>query len=189
MSAFGSPWGDIDRTPPGAPYVVDSDGWGWFALFILMALPFFIIGIFMIKLTEAICAHPYISVGLYIAFAIIVGIVFYHKKNKRWRALGVIATIITFFPFAMVEGFYMIPYIMQNSLFVAVFEWIFVSAVVGGITIFIMMISRQFDSGMVHFALALIFASIVFMILNHFLSSSDEINWNVVFTLYELNLQ
>lgn len=37
MSAFSPPWKDIDDTRPGAPYVVDSDGWGWFALFIIIS--------------------------------------------------------------------------------------------------------------------------------------------------------
>ena len=28
MSAFGSPWKDIDDTREGTPYIVDNDGWG-----------------------------------------------------------------------------------------------------------------------------------------------------------------
>ena len=35
MSAFENPWGDIDKTKEGAPYVVSDDGWGWLGLAIL----------------------------------------------------------------------------------------------------------------------------------------------------------
>lgn len=39
MSAFGNPWGDIDKTKEGAPYVVSDDGWGWLGLAILALVP------------------------------------------------------------------------------------------------------------------------------------------------------
>lgn len=183
MSAFGSPWGDIDRTPSDTPYVVDSDGWGWFALFIMLALPFFIIGLLLTQATEWICAHPYISISIYLILSLVIGIILY-ARGKRWRLPGIIATMITLAPFALVEGLYMVPYIMQNSLFASVFEWLLVTLLIGGITFFVIVISSALKSGLMHLVIAIIFAGIVFLILNNLLSSSDEINWAIVRSLY-----
>ena len=44
MSAFGNPWGDIDKTKEGAPYVVSDDGWGWLGLAILALVPVVFMG-------------------------------------------------------------------------------------------------------------------------------------------------
>ena len=44
MSAFENPWGDIDKTKEGAPYVVSDDGWGWLGLAILALVPVVFMG-------------------------------------------------------------------------------------------------------------------------------------------------
>ena len=184
MSTFGSPWKDIDETLPGKPYVVDSDGWGGFALFILLALPFFIVGILLTQGAIIICEHPLLSSAVYLICSLLLGIVLYRSRQKRWRPLGIIATILNLLPFALVEGFYMIPYMMQHSLFAFVFEWIFVTVVVGGLTFSILIIAHKLSSGLVHFLSASLFFLIVFLILNSVLSSSDDLNWAIAFSVY-----
>jgi hypothetical protein len=185
MAAFGNPWGDIDRTQPGQPYVADSDGWGWFALLIMLALPFFVMGILLMQMTEAICKHPYISFGTYLVFSFVFGLIFYSRGNKKFKLAGIAATMITLLPFALTEAFYMVPYIVQHALFASVFEWLIVTAILGGITFFILSIANLLENGWIHLILAVIFFAIVFAVLNHFLSSSDQINWALVSTVYQ----
>lgn len=187
MSAFGSPWGDIDRTKPEEPYVVSSDGWGWFAIFIVIAIPFFIIGALLTNLAAVIAAHPYISISVYAVLSALAGIILYLRGCKKYRIAGVIASFITLAPFALTEGLYMIPYIVQNSLFASVFEWILVTAAVGGITFFIFAVSDKIENGVIHLIISVVFFAIVFAILNGVLSSSDEINWGVVSSIYRLS--
>ena len=62
LSTFGSPWGDIDDTNAKTPYVVDSDGWGWFFLLVLLAIPFFLVGSAMVSISAWICTHPILSI-------------------------------------------------------------------------------------------------------------------------------
>lgn len=184
MGMFDPMWSDVDRTRQGEPYVVSSDGWGWFAILIMLAMPFFLMGIILLNFAETVCAHPYISAGLYFLFALIFSFIFYGRGNKKCKGLGVVASVITLLPFAMVEGLYMIPYILQNSLFSAVFEWIIVTVFIGAITFFLLAISNILGNGLIHLIIAIAFCVIVFLILNNMFDSSSEINWDVIRTLY-----
>ena len=186
MSVFGHAWGDIDRTPPETPYVVDSDGWGWFMIFLLLALPFFLIGIFLTRAAALICSHPYISMVIYLLFSFLIGGVLYIWGNKKRKVFGLIATLITLLPLATVEGLYLIPYILQSGLFTAVFEWILVTAVVGGITFFILAIANVLNNGVIHFIISLVFCGLVCLILFGMLRTSKEINWTVIRSIYSL---
>ena len=56
MSAFGNPWGDIDKTKEGAPYVVSDDGWGWLGLAILALVPVVFMGFALQPLLAYSCA-------------------------------------------------------------------------------------------------------------------------------------
>lgn len=184
MSAFGSPWEDIDQTRPGQPYVVDSDGWGWFMLFILLAVPFAVLGAILAQLAETICAHPYITICVYLLFACILSLVLNTRGNRRHRVLGVISTMLTLLPFIQVQMLYMIPYLLQNSLFSAAFEWLIVTAAMVGLTFFILAICNVLQNRLVQLLLALLFLALTCLILFLCLSSSKEINWAVVQTLY-----
>lgn len=185
MSAFGSPWGDIDRTRAKTPYVVDSDGWGWFALFILFALPFFIIGLLLTQLTEMVCAHPYMTMFIYIIFSVAFSLVYNIRMHQRFKIFGIFATLFALVPFILVQVLYLIPYITQNSLFKATFEWIIVTAVIGGITFFVLAISNVIRNGVIQLIVAAIFLVATVVILNGYISSSEEINWPFILSLYK----
>ena len=58
MSAFGNPWGDIDKTKEGAPYVVSDDGWGWLGLAILALVPVVFMGFALQGMANFISSHP-----------------------------------------------------------------------------------------------------------------------------------
>ncbi|MGN1249918.1 MAG: hypothetical protein ACI4XW_07535, partial [Candidatus Spyradocola sp.] len=172
MPAFGDPWGDIDRTRPGQIYLVESDGWGWFMIFILLALPFFILGLFLTQLSAAICEHPYITICVYSIFAIVFSIAFNIFTHQRFKVVGTIATILTLTPIFLVQILYMIPYISQNSLFGAVFEWLVVTAMMVGLTFFILAMMNLLKNGWIHLGVAAVFLALTVFILYKHLSSS-----------------
>ncbi|MGM9565805.1 hypothetical protein [Evtepia sp.] len=187
MSAFGPPWGDVDRKRPGAPYVVDSDGWGWLFLFIILALPFLFVDSLLRRLSETICAHPYMALIIYSLFSLVIAIAIYVRGRKKQRIFGIIATVLNLMPFSMVTGLYLIPFIMQNSSFSSILEWLIVTVIMGGITILIIVIFSRFSSGATHLLASILFCGIVFYLLNRMLSSSSDINWDVIKALYHWN--
>ena len=73
MSAFGNPWGDIDKTKEGVPYVVSDDGWGWLGLAILALVPVVFMGFALQGMANFISSHPiWIIVGyILLTFGII----------------------------------------------------------------------------------------------------------------------
>lgn len=186
MSAFGSPWGDLDRTPANTPYVVDSDGWGWFALFLIFALPFFCLGILITQLAETVCAHPHMTVFIYLIISSVFSFIFNIRMQQRFKILGIFATILAMIPFMLVQVLYLIPYIVQNSLFASVFEWIIVTAVIGGISFFILAISNVIRNGMIQLTISMIFLAVTIVILHSYISSSEDINWSFILSLYNL---
>ena len=112
MSAFSPPWKDIDDTRPGTPYVVDSDGWGWFALFIVLTIPFLAIAGVVVGFSALICAHPIVSLLCYVVLTLVIGGAFYARAAIRHRICGVIATVLTMAPLGMGVALYAIPYVM-----------------------------------------------------------------------------
>ncbi|MGN0664481.1 MAG: hypothetical protein ACI4L5_05335 [Negativibacillus sp.] len=139
MPAFGPIWGDVDRTRPGTPYVVDDDGWGWFFLFILFTLPFFLLWILLYQTAGWICQHPYITGGIYLLLSSIIGLLLYSGKPWLMKILGIITTILTLIPLAMVQALYLIPSLMiSEAILSMVFEWLLTTFVVAAITLFIL---------------------------------------------------
>lgn len=186
MGAFDPIWSDVDRTSADTPYVVSADGWGWFAIFIILAIPFFIIGLIVTRFSQFLYQHPYLSICGYITISFILGNILYRRGRRKFKSIGVVATLITMLPFAMVEGLYLVPYIQQNSLFSAAFEWLIVTVFICVITFFVMVISNMLDNGLIHFVISVLFCCGTFFILNNIFSSSSEINWSVIQDIYNL---
>lgn len=187
MSAFGSPWGDIDRTPPGQPYVVDSDGWGWFMLFIILVLPFFMLWLLISKAAAWICMHPIVSGVIYLAVSALISLLMYRGRKIRQRLLGTLAGIITFLPFAAGEALYAIPYVLlqPDKVFGPIFEWIIVTTVLLLFTIFVIAIANASGSVIVHLISAIIFCGVVGLLLRG-INSSDVVTWQALGELYVL---
>lgn len=184
MSAFGSPWEDIDRTLPGQPYVVSSDGWGWLLLFILLMFPFLFLGALLTQITEEICAHPYISIGIYLLFSLMMSLIISRRQRGRFRILSIIATMSAFLPFALAQMLYTIPYIMQNTMLSSVFEWLIITALMIGLTCFILAICNVLQSRLAQLMIASVYLALTCLILFSYLSHSREINWDTVRTIY-----
>lgn len=185
MSAFGSPWKDIDDTKPGTPYVVDNDGWGWFFVFILLAVPFLAIGAVVVQFSSVVCDHPIVSLLAYVALTLLVGGIFYARPTIRNRICGVIATALTMAPLGMGVALYTIPFVMLDGSFSSVVDWVLVAALLFGITFFIFSICNLLRNGLTHLVIALIYFIIAYFFITGLISSeSDIMTWESIRNLY-----
>lgn len=181
MSAFGSPWGDIDQTPPGTPYIVDSDGWGWFLLLILFAVPILLVASILSEAGGLLFRHPYLCGGIYIALSAWISFLKYRDKPKVHRVPGMFAAFLTMLPLGIAEGLYALPYLVLNSLISGLFEWLIVTAFVLAITVFLMSVIKN---GFLHLFLALLFFMLTTLLVLGVLRSSDLVNWDAIYKLY-----
>lgn len=142
MSAFGNPWGDIDKTKEGAPYVVSDDGWGWLGLAILALVPVVFMGFALQGMANFISSHPiWIIVG-YILLTLGIGAISYKRKTGLWNVLGMVATSISFLPILLTEMLVEIPSIVRagdsvGGMIELLIEWIFITLMVVGIAVFV----------------------------------------------------
>lgn len=185
MSAFSPPWKDIDDTRPGTPYVVDSDGWGWFALFIIISIPFLAVAGVVVQLSTVVCAHPIASLLGYTALTLLLGVIFYSRAAIRHRICGVIATVLTMAPLGMGVALYAVPYVVLEGSFSAITDWILVAAFLFGITFFIFAICNLLKNGLTHLVIGLIFFVFAWFFITGLISSeADVMSWESIRNLY-----
>lgn len=185
MSAFGSPWKDMDDTRPGTPYVVDNNGWGWFFVFLLVAIPFLMVGGLIAQISTWVCLHPILSSLLYLLLAFICGVIFYSRSSMRHRVCGVAAALLTWLPLSLGAGLYMIPYVMLEGSVSSFLDWVLVAALLFGITFFIFSICNLLRNGLIHLFISLLFfvLSVIF-IMALISSESDLLSWSSIQCLY-----
>ena len=180
MPALDPIWSDIDRTKEGHVYVPDASGWGWFALFILAALPFFLISIFLKKYAAAVCANPVLAAAIYLLISLILSIILYRKNSIR-RLCGILSAVIAMLPQAVVQGVYAIPYItVKDSIFSLSVEWLFVSGLMLGITVFVLVTSRLFEKGYIRVVVAIVFLVITLVVVK----PPENLTWDYLKQLY-----
>ena len=185
MSAFSPPWKDIDDMEPGELYLVDNDGWGWFGIFIAVAVPFLIVGSAVARISTLICTHPVLSLSIYSAFAILFGVFFYRRPSARHRICGVIATALTMAPLGMGVALYAIPFVMLKGSFSAFFDWVLVFAFLFGIMFFIFSICNLLKNGLIHLILGVAFLVFTYFFITGLISSeSDILSWEAIKNLY-----
>ena len=185
MSAFGSPWKDIDDTRKGTPYVVDNDGWGWFLIFIVVSIPFLIIGSLIANISTWVCNHPILSLSIYLILTLLIGIIFYARSSMRHRICGIIATFLTIAPLGMGVALYAMPYVMIEGSFSSIFDWVLVAAFLFGIMFFIFSICNLLKNGLIHLVIGLVFFILAYFFITRLISSeSNIISWEVIKSLY-----
>lgn len=187
MSMFGSPWKDIDDTKVGTPYLVDNSGWGWFLIFIIIAVPFLMLGSAVFTFSIWICQHPVLSFVLYLIISIVIGALFYGRSSVRYRICGILATIFTMIPMGMGVALYAIPYVMITGKLSAAFDWILVTAFLCGITFFIFALCKLLKNGRIHLVMSLVFLALAYLFINNLIASeSDVLSWQAIGNLYGL---
>ncbi len=185
MSAFSPIWKDIDDTKQGTPYVVDSDGWGWFALFIFISIPFLMIGGAVLQTSYWICQHLILSIIVYLAVSFIIGVIFYFRNSVKHRICGIIASVISMVPLGLGVFLYAIPYVMLDDSFSSIFDWILVAALLFGVMYFIFSICNLLKNGLTHLIIAIVFLAIsCFFIFGLISSESDIITWEAIKRVY-----
>ena len=185
MSAFGAPWKDIDDTREGTPYVVDNDGWGWFFIFIIVAVPFLIVGSVIVNISTWVCNHPILSLSIYLILTFLIGIFFYARSSMRHRICGIIATILTIAPLGMGVALYAIPYVMIEGSFSSIFDWVLVAAFLFGIMFFIFAICNLLKNGLIHLIIGFVFFILAYFFITGLISSESEIiSWEAIKSLY-----
>ena len=63
----------------------DSAGYGWLVFFILLALPFFIIGACVWHVADFVHTRPILSACLYMLIAILLSLIFYYKRKIKYK--------------------------------------------------------------------------------------------------------
>lgn len=185
MSAFRSPWKDIDDTRPGTPYVVTNDGWGWFFIVILAAVPFLMVGRVIYQISEWICEHPIFSSAIYGIVSVLFGIIFYSRSSMRHRLCGVIAAVISILPFGMGMGLYAIPSVMLKGTISSFFDWALVAAFLFGIVFFIFSVCNILRNGLTHLVIGVVFFAFVsFLIMGCILPGSKILSLESIKQLY-----
>ena len=185
MSVFGPPWEDIDDTKAGTAYVVNSDGWGWFAIFIIVAIPFLAVGTVIYQISSWISNHPILSGIIYLMITFLSGIIFYSRPTMRHRICGIIATIITMLPLGIGVGLYAIPYVMLDGSFSSAFDWVLITLFAYGIIFFIFSICNILRNGIIHMIIGVVFLVFASLLISGLISSASEVlSWEAILQLY-----
>ena len=184
--AFDPMWKDIDETRPGTPYVVDSTGWGWFGLFILLTVPVLMVYGIVACVTGWVVSQPVVAAGIYLGIGLVAGLLIYCLGQARFRVVGVFATVLTVLPLGLAMALYAIPYLMIQEGFSALVDWVLILIILGIISLMILFWAGSLENGLIHFLLALAFLGLVSMILYSWWTetSHDWITWSKLLELY-----
>lgn len=189
MSIF-DPWGDIDRTPKNTIYVPDETGWGWFALLILGAVPFTIVGFMLQSAASFVSTHPIITILGCILFSLAVGAFSYHSRFHHADPIGIGATVISFLPALAVEMIFVVPSALgaEGSVFsfVELFvEWFFLTLVFVGIGVFIHAINMLSYSPVRHIIHSSIYLVFSFLIISRFFNTEKMEQIKTIYLLFQ----
>ena len=147
MGAFSPFDNDIDNTRPNQPYVVDSDGWGWFMLFVAATGPFILASMMLERYVAFVIEHPKLFCIMFLSLSLLLGVIISHSSLCN-RFLSVISVFLTMMPWAIVQIIYAIPYVQaQDGIFTLVVEWFLVTALVTVLTIILLSLIRVIQNG------------------------------------------
>ena len=146
-------------------YSNDSSGWGWFAFFILLLVPFFIVGVWVREAAAFIFSHPVLSAIIYAALSFLLGFFFYFRKRIKHKALGIVAVVVSFVPVAIIQVCFALPEMLENvdtaGFFSNVFGWIIVTFFSVGICVFLNLICGLLKNGVKHLVASTVYLAIV----------------------------
>lgn len=165
MSAFSPIGSDVDRTLPGQPYVVSSDGWGWFMIIYLLILPFIILSLLISKFSVFFTNHVTLCLLIYFIFSFCFGLYLYNKKVSRHRFLGVISTVITTIPMALIITCYSVPYVLLEPGFDSAFDFVLLLLLLLGGEFLIFSLSRLLKNGIMHLIISIVFLGLGVLLL------------------------
>lgn len=147
-------------------YKTSGDGFGWFAFFLILATPFFIIAVWLRQYALFVSDHSVLSSLAFLGFSVFLGTLLYRKKKVKHRLIGVIAVVISLLPIGLAQVLYAIPYILSHDSAVGVtFEWMVVTFFTVGIAFFTNQICTLFRNGLKHLLVATVYLIIVLFVI------------------------
>lgn len=96
-------------------YRTDNDGFGWFAFFIILATPFFIISVWLRQYASFVSKHPFIATIIFVAISILLGYLLYRKRKAVHKGVGILGVITSLLPVGLAQILYAVPYILSSD--------------------------------------------------------------------------
>lgn len=147
----------------------DSSGYGWLVFFILLALPFFIIGTCVWHVANFVFARPVLSAFIYIIATIILSSIFYSRKKIKHKLLGIVAVAVSLFSVAIIQVFYALPQMLELSTDLAglsnIFGWMIITFFSVGTCVFLNLICGLLKNGIKHLVASSIYFAITVSLL------------------------
>lgn len=147
-------------------YVSRGDGFGWFALLLVLAIPFFIIAAWLRQYALFASEHALLTWVVFLGLSVVLGDLLYRRKKAENKKLGIVAVAVSLLPIAMAQAFYAIPYILSHEGALGVtFEWLIVTFFTVGISFFVIQISLLFKNGVKHLVVATVYLLIALIVI------------------------
>ena len=164
---------------------MDHTGWGWFAVFLLFAMTFFLVAMSVVRISYLIAMHPFLSCCGYLLGAFLLGCFFYGRSGMKNRAVGVIAFVIGQLPLGAAMGLYAIPYVLLSESFFAALDWVLIAGMLFGVDFFVLSIAKVLKNGWIHLLLSVLFLGIGCAFISGLLYSERELlSWAAIQAVY-----
>lgn len=183
MGAFDPLWHDIDQTPPGKPYVVDSSGWGWCLLFVLASLPFLLLGALISSAATLFARYLWLILPVHLAFSALLGLWLYPRGSRR-RALGVAASVVDLMPLPVALALYMVPFALLSPGFSSAFDFVLLLGLGLGGEFFLCKLAQVMRSAAVHLVLSLVLLALTGLLCWAGIGGESALTWDSIRALY-----
>lgn len=167
--------------------IVFSGEWTWFAMLLLMAVPFALLLFFMEKAALFFARHLILIGLVYLVASLALAAVIYLPSGKRWRVPGFAAVLLTTIPTFLALTFYLVPFEALDPGFDAIFDFFLIMLLYLGGAILITAISRYLKNGLIHLVIAAVYFVLCLLFLRSAISTeADLISSESLKTLYAL---
>lgn len=147
-------------------YAAHGDGSGWFAFFVVLSTPFFVVASLLEEYAQIINKHPLLSTVVYLLLVGTASWCLHRKKEIRNRKIGILAGMLTLLPVWLAQLMYAVPYIlMHDHIFSVTMEWVLVTGISFGVSFLLLHIGIILRNGKKHLLLASIYVAIVWGVL------------------------
>lgn len=144
--------------PEERVYVVDSSGWGWFALGFVLILPFVYFSSGLKAYAEKFASNPLIFILIFFILSIILALFYRHR-------IGFITMLILLQPILVFQMLYVVPYIiMAEHVLDIIFEWFIVTGLTIAFTVFIAAMAQLIRSSFLRFIIVLIYFALALLL-------------------------
>lgn len=145
-------------------YISDGDGISWLAVLFVLAVPFILISSWLQQYAQFVNSHSPLALLIFIAFSILVSIWINARSKTRFLLIGILASVISMLPIALIQKHYAIPIIQSdNEALFIVIEWFFPTFFTISISFFLIQISLLLKNGIIHLILSLVYLAITIL--------------------------